>query len=100
MGTSLTSSHQTEATIQRAHATRTSTPRTRIDKKFQRTAQKHGPEDAVVGVADWVVLRCRCRRRGGAALADGCLLSGRRGGGLDVATLNLDAAQTLPVAPL
>lgn len=54
----------------------------------------------MVGVADWVVLRCRCRRGGGAALADGCLLSGRRGGGLDVATLNLDAAQALPVAPL
>jgi hypothetical protein len=43
----------------------------------------------MVGVASWVVLGS-CGR--GAALADGDLLGGRGGGGLDVAALHLDAA--------
>ena len=55
----------------------------------------------MMSMAGSVVLRGRhCCRRGSAALADGGLLGGRRGGGLDVATLHLDAAQALPVAPL
>ena len=55
----------------------------------------------MMSMAGSVVLRGRhCCRRGSAALADGGLLGGCGGGGLDVATLHLDAAQALPVAPL
>jgi hypothetical protein len=56
----------------------------------------------VVGVAGRVVLRGRrgCSGGGGAALSYRGLLGGRRGRGLDVAALHLDAAQALPVSPL
>jgi hypothetical protein len=75
------------------------TLKTKMQKQIKTEEKKaHRPVDAVV-VASWVVLRGRscC---GGAALADGRLLGGYGGCGLDVTAMHLHAAQALPVAPL
>ena len=94
-----TGSHQNKAIMLRA-GTRNGhidTTKAQTIKKKQ-IRERHRPENTVVlvGVAGWVVLGS-CGR--GAALTDGGLLGGRDGGGL-VATLHLDTAQALPVAPL
>jgi hypothetical protein len=82
---------------QSGSATRTANTQKKANKKLKKT-KAHRPEDAVV-VASWVALRGRSCW-GGAALANGRLLGGYGGRGLDVAAMHLHAAQALPVAPL